>query len=352
MTSAARGCRIDTGDFVTSRLTGPDWTPYATGIADYYELIQPWYLTKKQRLTLTASALTQTVVTQTTRPQLYDVLIMGMSVLISGGDNTLDNGNYIYLNITDLETGIPWVAPNMIGYAPVLAFAGDIADPSTGTFFPTQIKKLPEFYFLPKGTQLKLDWFPIPITYLNNVDNLTATLTFIGVQLMNHQPGFRAPAEVRMPNGDIIPVGSRVPWFGCVPFGRRPPTPGSRSLGSFTLPAGEQATQFLPPIDCNVELHDTYANFLASTVLPPAASKPNFVVKMSDMRAVGDWTPQLSPASAVFGNEEYIYPALPFVKPHLLKTDHRTALVVQNNDTSEIVTQGSVTIRGVRLCEY
>jgi hypothetical protein len=137
-----------------------------------------------------------------------------------------------------------------------------------------------------------------------------------------------------------------------VPFGHRPSVAGSRSLGAFTLPAGEQAVQFLPPIDCNVELHDAYANFLASTVLPPAASKPNFVVKIADMRAVGDWTPQLSPASAVFGNEEYVYPALPFAKPHLLKTDHRTALVVQNNDTTEIVTQGSVTLRGVRLCEY
>lgn len=345
-------CQIDTGNFVTSRLTGPDWTPYAEAIADHYDLIQPWFLTKKQTLTLGLNALTQTPVSQTTRPQLYDTLIMGMSVLISGGDNTLDNGNFIYLNITDLETGIPWCAPNMIGYAPVLAYAGVIADPSTGVFFPTQIKKLPEFYFLPKGTRLKLDWYPIPITYVANVDNLTATLTMHGVQLMNHTPGFQSPQWVTMPNGDQIPVGSRVPWFGTVPFGRRPPTPGSRALGNFALPAGEQATQFFPPIDCNVELHDTYASFLASTVLPPAASKPNFTTKVSDMRSVGDWTPQMSPAAAIFGNEEYVYPAMPLVKPHLLRVDHRSAYVFQNNDATEVVTNGVITVRGVRLCEY
>jgi hypothetical protein len=349
--NAMETCRIDTGDFVGSQLKGPKWTPYAEAIAGHYPIQVPWYITKKQTLTLSANALSQVPFTQTLGPQLYDTLIMGMSAICGGSIATLDNGNYIYLNITDLETGIPWCAPNMIGYAPVLAYAGAIADPSTGTFFPTPVSKLPETYFLPRGTRLKLDWFPIPIDYLNPV-NLTVTLTMIGVQLINPKQGSKAPSQVTMPNGDQIPVGSRVPWFGCVPFGRRPPVAGSRALGIFTLPAGEQATQFLPPIDCNVELHDAYANFLASTVLPPAASKPNFVMKLSDMRSVGDWTPQLSPASAVFGNEEYVFPQMPFVMPHLLRTGHRSALVFQNNDTSEVVTQGSVTLRGVRLCEY
>lgn len=351
MNSATKTCRLETGDFVGSALKGPKWTPYAQAIGNHYPIQVPWYQTKRQTLTLGLNALTQTPVTQITRPQLYDVLIMGMSVICSGSVATLDNGNYIYLNITDLQTGIPWCAPNMIGYAPVLAYAAAIADPSTGTFFPTPVSKLPESYFLPRGTSLKLDWYPIPIDYINPV-NLTVTLTMIGVQLVNPTPGSMAPRKVTMPNGNEIGVGSRVPWFGTVPFGRRPVTAGSRALGSFTLPAGEQATQLLPPINCNVELHDSYANFLAQTVLPPTASKPNFVVKWSDRRSVGDWTPELSPASAMFGNEEYVYPQMPFVKPHLLRTGHRGELVFQNNDTSEVVTQGTATFRGVRLCEY
>ena len=346
------GCKIETGDLVSSRLAGPEWTPYAQAIAASYPIQVPWFLTKKQTLTLGVNALSQTPVTQITAPQLYDTLIMGMSVIASGGTNTLDNGDYVYLNITDLETGIPWVSPNMLGYAPVLAFGGTIADPSTGTFFPTPVSKLPETYFLPRGTKLKLDWYPIPISYVANVDQLTVTLTMIGVQLINPKFGSKAPRKVTMPNGHEIEVGTRVPWFGCVPFGRRPVTAGSRALGSFSLPAGEQATQFLPPLNCNVEIHDSYANFLAQTVLPPTASKPNFVVKWADMRSVGDWTPIFSPASAVFGNEEYVYPQMPFVKPHLLRTGHRTALVLQNNDASEVVTSGTVTLRGVRFCEY
>jgi len=350
MNNATKTCRIDTGDKVGSMLVGPEWTPYAQAIADHYPIQVPWYLTKQQTLTLAIIPITQAPVTQTTSPQLYDTLIMGMSVLIQGAV-ALDNGNYIYLNITDLQTGIPWAAPNMIGYAPVPAYAGVNADPSTGTFFPMPATKLPEAYFLPKGTRLKLDWLPIPFNVVGPI-NLTATLTMIGVQLINHTQGFTAPRTVVMPNGNEIEVGSRVPWFGCVPFGRREPTPGSRAIGNFSLPAGEQATQFLPPIDCNVELHDTYANFLASTVLPPAATKPNFVVKLSDMRSVGDWTPQFSPASAVFGNEEYVFPQMPFVMPHLLRTGHRSALVCQNNDTTETVFTGTVTLRGVRLCEY
>lgn len=343
----AETCRINTGDFVGSAFRGPHWTPYAQAIADHYPIQVPWHLTMRQVLTLSASAATQTPFVLTTRPQLYDVLIMGMSALITGVQAN-DNGNFIFLNITDLETGIPWVAPNMIGYAPIGAFAGINADPSTGTFFPMPVLKLPDSYFLPKGTRLKLDWYPV--TVLGGI-NLTVTLTFVGVQIINHAPGFRAPRKVTMPNGNEIEVGSRVPWFGCVPFGRRQPNVGSRVLSNFDLPAGQQAMQFLPPIDCDVELHDAYANFLAQTVTP-IADKTIFKVKLQDMRSDGDWTPELSPALAVFGNEEQVFPALPFAKPHLLKTGHRTAMAMLNTSAAETLSQGVVTLRGVRICEY
>jgi hypothetical protein len=346
----AHVCRIETGDFVGSALKGPEWTPYAQGIADHYPIQVPWYLSMKQVLTQAVVASTQTPFVETTRPQLYDTLILGMSALITGAAVN-DNGNYIYLQITDLETGIPWVAPNMIGYAPVAAFAGINAGPVTGTFFPTPVKKLPEAYFLPKGVRLKLDWFPIPESLIVT-PNLTVVLTMIGVQLINHTTGFKAPDRVTMPNGDVIPVGSRLPWVGCVPFGRRNPTAGNRTIQGFSLPRGEQATQFLPPVDCNVELHDTYANFLAQSVTP-ITDKTVFKFKLQDMRSEGDWTPELSPAPAGFGNEEQIQPSMPFVKPHLLRKGHRPALVMLNNSPIDLtLNRATVTIRGVRLCEY
>lgn len=344
---ATKTCKIDTGDFVGSAFRGPKWTPYASAIAAHYPIQVPWYLTKRQTLTLAVSASLQTPVTQITQPQLYDSLIFGMSVLISGAVAD-DNGNFIFLNITDLQTGIPWVAPNMLGYAPVLAFAGANADPVTGALFPMPATKLPEAYFLPKGTRLKLDWYPM--TVLGGI-NLTATLTMIGVQLINHTSGFRAPSHVTMPNGDVIPVGGRVPWFGCVPFGRRQPNPGSRVISNFDLPPGQQCVQFLPPINCNVELHDCYSNFTAQTVTP-ATNKTDFRIKLADMRSSGDWTPELSPAPVVFGNEEQVFPQLPFIMPHLLKTGHRTAMVLQNNSALVTLSQGVATLRGVRLCEY
>lgn len=355
MNNGSKTCRIDTGDFVGSALKGPEWTPYAQAIADHYPIQAPWYLTKQQTQTRALVAVNQLPVVQTTQPQLYDVLILGMSVLITG-TATNDNGNFIYLQITDLETGIPWVAPNTIGYAPVLAFGGLNADPSAGTFEPMPATKLPEAYFMPRGTRLRLEWFLLPPPSVDPV-NVTATLTMIGVQLINPRQGSRAPSHVTMPNGDTIPVGSRLPWFGCVPFGRRSIVPASaRNNASITLPDGEQVVQFLPPVDCPVEIHDAYANFLAPDVTPGAPpDKVYFKVKLQDMMSMGDWTPEPSPAPSIFGNETQVFPQLPFAKPHLLKPEHRTAMAMLNAVSppfSVDLSVGTVTLRGVRLCEY
>jgi hypothetical protein len=354
MNNGSKTCRIDTGDFVSSALRGPEWTPYAQAIADHYPIQVPWYLTKRQAQTRAVVAIQQTPVVQTTQPQLYDVLILGADVTVEG-EGTNDNGNYIYLQVTDLETGIPWVAPNTIGYAPVLSFGGLSADPTAGTFEPMPVMKFPEAYFMPKGTRLRLEWFLLPPPLVTPV-NTTATITFIGVQLMNHSPGFRSPRTVVMPNSDEILVGSRLPWFGCVPFGRRSTTPASaRNNPSITLPEGEQVMQFLPPVNCPVEVHDAYANFLASEVTPAGADKVYFKVKLQDMMSSGDWTPEPSPAPSIFGNETQVFPALPFAKPHLLKPEHRTAMAMLNAGDAVFATDlpvGTVTLRGVRLCEY
>jgi hypothetical protein len=354
---ATKTCRIETGDLVTSMLRGPEWTPYAQAIADHYPIQVPWYLTKTVNLDDTGAVPPR--FTQVTTPQLYDVLILGMSALVFNTPLQNDNGNFIYLNITDKETGIPWVAPNTLGFAPLPAFAGVnllTAGASLANLPVTPIIKLPEAFFLPRGVQLKLDWTAIAASV--SIVNRSATLTMIGVQLINPTLGSKAPSHVTMPNGNKIPVGSRMPWFGCVPFGARATGAAPRSFNSFTLPIGQQLMQFFPPIDCNVELHDTYGNFLVSpTAFDQAGSGFNttfLTMKFTDMGAENDWTPGLSPTPALLGKETDVQPAMPFSKPVYLETGHHTALTAQNNTTAVAgqVNQGTVTIRGVRLCEY
>lgn len=354
-----KSCRIETGNLVTSMLRGPTWTPYARAIAEHYPIQVPWYLTKTVNLPDTGAVSPR--VTQITSPQRYDVLILGFSALVFNGVFQDDNGNFIYLNITDQETGIPWVAPNTIGFAPLPAFAGvNILAPGPLTLASlpvTPIIKLPEAFFLPKGVKLKLDWTAIASSV--SLVNRSATLTMIGVQLINHTPDFKAPTHVTMPNGNKIPVGSRMPWFGCVPFGGKLSTGVIRGFNNFTLPIGRQLLQFFPPLDCNVELHDTYGNFLISPTayngLAGAGFNTTFLtMKYTDMGAESDWTPGLSPTPALLGKETDVEPVMPFPKPVYLQTGHRTAFTCQNNTTAVAgqVNQGTVTLRGVRLCEY
>jgi hypothetical protein len=356
---AAKTCRIETGDLVTSMLRGPEWTPYAQAIADHYPIQVPWYLTKTVNLEDTGGV--PPLFTQVTTPQLHDVLILGMSALIFNEILQDDNGNFIYLNITDKETGIPWVAPNTLGFAPLPAFAGvNILAPGLLTLASlpvTPIIKLPEAFFLPRGVQLKLDW--TAITTSVSLVNRNATLTMIGVQLINPKQGSKAPSHVTMPNGNRIPVGSRMPWFGCVPFGARATGATPRSFNTFTLPIGQQLMQFFPPIDCNVELHDTYGNFLVSPTAYDGLAGAGFdttflTMKFTDMGAENDWTPGLSPTPALLGKETDVEPVMPFPKPAYLEMGHRTAFTMQNNTTAVAgqVNQGTVTLRGVRLCEY
>jgi hypothetical protein len=116
------------------------------------------------------------------------------------------------------------------------------------------------------------------------------------------------------------------------------------------LGQNKQVLQFLPPIDCDVEIHDVYTNIETSGDSVPDATL--LTTKLTDMRAQGDWTPGLTPVTAVFGNETQGYPPLPFTEPHILKTGHRTAMTCQNNDPNFPVNGGLVTFRGVRRCEY
>lgn len=340
------GDGLPTGDWVDSGWFGPEWTPYAEAIAQYYPVQVPWFLTKQATLTVAVSANRQGPISILTAPQLYDVLIFGFSATVSGAV-VGDNGNFIYMNVTHLETGIPWVTPSPIGYAPLGAFAGITNIPSSGAMLAMPNMKLPDVFFLPKHTKLRVDLIPLTIL---GVINLSFKLTFIGVQLANHRTGFKTPEKITMPGGEKIGIQSRVPWFGCVPFGRRFTTPGTRTLSAFELPPGEQCVQFLPPANCDVELHDAYASFIAPNLSP--TDKELQKLKLFDVRSPYNWTPELTPVVALFGNEAQANPALPFSKPHFLAAGHRSGFVEQNNSTTETVSQGTLTLRGVRKCEY
>lgn len=334
MNQEIKTCKLDSGDLIGSQLRGPDVSPYAEAIMSRYPIQIPFYLSTS--ITLDQNTIPRVRVSQ---PHRYDALILGMSA--SQNIATLLAGNP-YLQVTHLQTGIPWVSPHMLAYAPLPAFVGFPG------FGQTSVAKLPEAFFLPRGTQLKFEWFGFN---LDVTPAVVVNLTMVGVQLINHAPSFSAPEKITMPNGDEIPVGSRLPWFGCVPFGGRLTT---RSLltSNFRLSALTQAISYVPPQDCNVEIHDAFASFLNNSLFGFAGDNNLLQAKIDDTQEKADWTPTNTPAPAMFGQFGAVSPNLPFVKPYLLKADHKLSMTALNNSTSNAVIQGTVTFRGVRLCQY
>lgn len=323
---------LNAGDFIRSAWVGPHLTPYGKRIADHYRVQVPWYLTVSSGLGTPPSR--RTVVT---RPYQHDVLIMGASALVTGANP--DNGNFIYLQITHNETGLTWATPNVVNSAPLPAYAG-----INNNVMP--IMALPEAFFLPKGTQLQLDWSAVAAVATNS----NARLTFVGVQLINPING-HAPKHITMPDGKIIEVGSRLPWFGTTGIGFRANSFALQGVGFF-LRSGEQTAQFLVPADCDIELHDLYANFLSG--FAGSTQTAELVVKIVDMGTATNWNPAKSPVGSIFGSELQVNPALPFTKPYLLRKNHRINILAQLNFNTglETMENGLLTLRGVRLCEF
>lgn len=339
--------KIMTGNWVGSAWnSSPHWTPYAEAIADHYPIQVPLFLTTTVTLSGTPANLSRPRVVLT-RPLLYDALIIGMS---ASQNPTIQQAGQAYLNIIHQDTGIPWVAPNTIGYAPLPAFAGTLTIGGFGSPIMS-VSRLPEAFFLPKHTQLKLEWLPIK---LDVTPPVTIILTMIGVQLINHQSGFQAPKRVTMPDGSLVDVGSRIPWFGCIPYGGRPNIAGQRAFFDYQLDGLTQTVSYTPPSDCDVEIHDTYASFLDSTFEASAllAQLSTYRTKIDDTRIREDWTPQFVPAPSVYGSLIEIDPQMPFVKPQLLRKDHKILMVAQSNTVDVGVSDGTVTFRGVRRCQY
>ena len=337
-------CLIETGNFVGSAWgSNPEWTPYARAIAAYYPSQPLWYETTLVTIAAPPPSLTTPRVFQT-RPNKYDVLIFGMSATQSPAvnDPVTPSGN-LYVQFEHLETGLSWVMENQIGYVPLGAVAGmDL------NVMPVQ--QLPEAFFLPAHTTLKISFLPWT---LDTTPTVNARLTMLGVQLINNTPGFTAPKTVKMPNGQEIPVGGRLPWFACIPFGLRPSPSNNRPFGDFTLGPRVQAVQYTPGNNCVVEVHGAYASFLDSTAEFTTGNPTELLIsKMNPTRKGDTWTPVLTPVQATFGSVTQVNVSSPFPKPVILDRDQRIQLVEQNNDTSAVVTHGTITYRGVRLCEF
>lgn len=334
---------IVTGDFV-----GPAWdsspilTPYAQAIADSYPVQVPWFLSFPITTLQDTGPLFPIIQATQTRPQQYDVLIIGANITANFNDwYTLLKLNNLSIQISHQETGIPWVEPVMVGFAPLLAVGGfSTTLPPGSAVMPTMNNmRLPDAFFLPRQTVLEFQWTQVTTLQLPPISII---LTFIGIQLMKDGP---PPEFVTLPNGSIIRVGSRIPWFGVVPYGRRF-NPG-RLFGDFVLTAGDQYMQFLPPSDCNVEVHDVYSNFTAAYT-----QSQNYAAKLSNMRAVNDWTPGLAPIMSIAGDELKKNPALPFCMPYVLERGHRFGIVEQNNSVVDTPVGCTLTFRGVRRCQY
>jgi hypothetical protein len=320
---------LNNGDYIGSDWRGPLWTPYSERIASRYKTIVPWYMSASSGLTAPPSR--NTVLT---RPYQHDVLIFGASARVE--EETVGNdGQFIYLQVTHEETGLTWAAPNVLNSAPLPAYAGI-------NLRRTPLLRLPNAFFLPKHTTLRLDWSAVAFAD----QAFDARLTFVGVQLIDPFEG-HAPTHVTMPDGNTIRVGNRIPWLGTCGLGRRIDAAALQGPG-YILAGGEQRAQYLPPADCDIEIHDLYGNFVT------VETTTNLVIKMVDMGTDTNWNPTRSPVAAIFGSELGVNPALPFVKPYLLKTDHRINIVAQNNVGAGggSITNGLMTLRGVRLCEF
>lgn len=333
--------KILTGNFIGSQWnTSPKLTPYGEAIAAHYPIQVPWIHSQEVSITRTSQQ-SFPIQVYLLRPQLYDVLICGASILDLNFPGAIDN---LYLNITNEESGIPWVAPTTeIGYSPVGAFGAVVAS-SPPPRPVTNVSRLPEAYFLPRYTMLRFEW-----TLTQQQVQTNAVFTFLGIQLINHRKGFEAPKYVNMPDGSCVKVGHRLPLFITIPYGDRR---FGDYFGDFALVENQQTLQFTPASDCDIEIHDVYANFLSYAAPDSTTPRLRFALKIADKPTGRDWTPGLSPIESIAGYQIRSNPQLPYPAPSVLEQDHRYGLTLQNNNPDNQLFGGTLTFRGVRRCQY
>lgn len=307
---------------------GAQLTPYARAIISAYRVAVPVFITVPTNLTGTVREEVQVI----SDPFEYDSLIIGAHINM-GSDSNGDNGQLIFLNVSDLQTGMLWSTPGPIDASPATSWGGSRTN-------PMPVLKLPEAFFLPSNVQLKHNWKVFSSTATGG------TITWMAIQLIDPVGGKR-PFSVQMPDGSNIKVGSRVPWFSTSALGTEISILGSPS---YVLAAdGTQYAQYLPSQDCDIEIHDIACNFFTQGGVDSDAE--SVFVALADRKTPRFWTPNSAPSTVCFGDFSKVYPAMPFTKPYLLKKGHRLEIQTQNRNALAI-NNAYVTVRGVKLCDY
>jgi hypothetical protein len=321
---------IATGSQVGKLQNGP-WTPYAQAIADHYAIQIPLFMTIPTNFSGVALQ-RRTVLSE---PLQYDALIFG--ALINGGDDT-ENARSIFLNVADNKSGVYWSSPATLESSPLIAY-GSLADEPLVNY-PTSIVRLPEAFFLPANVELRHEW-----SQPTGQNATGGYITWIGLQLINPFAK-KAPEFVRMPNGEKVRVGSRIPWITTLGIGARSYIAG---VQAFRWNGDRSVIDYTPPVECGLEIHD----LICSTFDEAAESldPDDQLTKLAISKNREMWTPDLSPFTAVFGDVQQVYPALPLPKPIKLEKNERIQFRFQNNTENDI-DNGMVIIRGVQLCEY
>ncbi len=318
---------LNSGNFI-QHFGGPALTPYARGILSHYPIQIPLFSTVPSTLTGVANE-RRTVVTD---PFQYDALYFGAHSLFDDGA-AADSGENVYLQVTDLRTGLYFASPGSFSSAPITAYAGVRNQPMSILLFP-------EAFFVPAGTRLKLD-FSTPFG-----DTVTGgNFTVVGVQLIDPCSKETKAECVKLPDGQEIRVGSRMPWLHAVGVGRE------QFVGNnitFALDGGEVWSTYTPPVDCDIEITDVVFTFFGDVSLDP----DDVVVRITDSGDRRMFTLNLAPTRAVFGDLTKSYPALPFCKPYLLKKNRRLRIEAIFRSPAGQAARVIVVFRGVRLCEF
>lgn len=305
---------------------GPLLTPYALAIAEHYRDQRPVYINIPTNLTNTVREERVFI----SDPIDNDILIIGAHVNIGSVSNG-DFGQIVLLNVSDMTTGLMWSTPNPIDASPATAYGGV-------QFNAMPIVKLPEAFFLQANTRLKHQWKVLGLA-------TGGSLTWIGLQLFRPYGGKR-PTHVTMPDGSIIRVGSRIPWFCTLGLGTEISVLGSPV---FVLGADNQYVQFTAPMDCDLEIHDLHANWFTQAGV--STDPQEVLISLGDKGQPQFWQPSQTPATAVLGDFSKVFPEMPFTKPYLQKAGDRLQITTINR-TGLAINNALLTVRGVQLCQF
>jgi hypothetical protein len=324
--------RIPTGDFVGGKWDGPYWSPFAQAIADHYPVQIPWFTSFSVDLAA-ASAGVPSRATTLIGPFLYDIMLFG--AMITG---TASQAPMIGVQVTHQATGIPWAVNNVLPFIPLGAFGGF----NTGA---SPLFKWPDIFFWPRGTRLKFD-FNLIDTVVGNPDPVIITLSGVKLALAD------TPQVVTLPNGSQIRPTDRLPMWMTMGV-------GTRSGQTFFLDVGNLRIQFLPPIECDVEIHDASTNLVSGAFQLTPNNTSELSVKLTFEGVQNQWTPFSAPITSVFGGfgggvggASQIYTSLPFTAPYHLPKGSRIQTEMLNTSILTTASNGYLTFRGVRRCEY